>query len=106
MSKVVLYMSMSVDGFSTGPDDNGEQGLGVGRGRLHAWLADGGVDPASYRACDHHRGVPILVLTHTAHGEPAPGSARYGTDGIASCIAQAKAAAGVRHLRYRVRKEG
>jgi dihydrofolate reductase len=52
MSKVVLYMSMSVDGFITGPDDNKVHGLGVGGERLHAWLADGGVDPASYRPAD------------------------------------------------------
>lgn len=52
MSKVVLYMSMSVDGFITGPDDSKEHGLGVGGERLHAWLADGGVDPASYRPTD------------------------------------------------------
>jgi dihydrofolate reductase len=52
MSKVMLYMSMSVDGFITGPDDNKAHGLGVGGERLHAWLADGGVDPASYRPAD------------------------------------------------------
>jgi dihydrofolate reductase len=52
MSKVVLYMSMSVDGFITGPDDSEEHGLGVGGERLHAWLGDGGVDPASYRPGD------------------------------------------------------
>ena len=39
-------------------------------------------------------GVPIFVLTHAAPGEPAPGSARYVTDGIESCVAQAKAAGG------------
>ena len=52
MSKVVLDMSMSVDGFITGPDDSKEPGLGVGGGRLHAWSADGDVDPASYRQAD------------------------------------------------------
>jgi len=52
MSNVVLYMSMSVDGFIAGPDDSEEHGLGVGGERLHVWLADGGVDPASYRPTD------------------------------------------------------
>lgn len=129
MSKVVLYMSMSVDGFITGPDDSKEHGLGVGGERLHAWLADGGVDPASYRpadeagatvfdelmatgavitgrrtfefaggwAGDHHDGVPIFVLTHTVPPEPPPGSARYVID-VASCVDQAKAAAGDRDI--------
>ena len=49
MSKVVLYMSMSVDGFIAGPDDGPEHGLGVGGERLHDWLGDGGIDPSSYR---------------------------------------------------------
>jgi dihydrofolate reductase len=130
MSKVVLYMSMSVDGFIAGPDDSEERGLGVGGERLHAWLADGGVDPSSYRptddagasvfdemmatgaviagrrtfefaggwAGDHHDGVPIFVLTRAAPADPPPGSARYVTDGIAACVAQAKAAAGARDI--------
>jgi hypothetical protein len=38
MSKVVLDMSMSVDGFITGPDDGMEHGLGVNGERLHDWL--------------------------------------------------------------------
>jgi dihydrofolate reductase len=49
-------------------------------------------------AGDHHDGVPIFVLTHAAPDEPAPGSARYVTDGIESCVAQAKAAASGRDI--------
>jgi dihydrofolate reductase len=130
MSRIVLDMSMSVDGFITGPDDGTDRGLGVGGERLHAWLGEGGADPASYRPADeagatvfdemmatgavivgrrtfefaggwdgdHHDGVPIFVLTRTAPEEPAPGSARYVTDGIESCVAQAKAAAGGRDI--------
>jgi len=130
MSKVVLYMSMSVDGFITGPDDGMDNGLGVNGERLHDWLRAGGVDPRSHRpvdgpsatvfdelmatgaviagrrtfdiargwAGDHHDGVPIFVLTHAAPGEPAPGYARYVTEGIESCVAQAKAAAGGRDI--------
>ena len=52
MSKVVLDMSMSVDGFITGPDDGIGRGLGVNGGRLHDWLGDGGADPGSYRPTD------------------------------------------------------
>ena len=130
MSKIVLYMSMSVDGFITGPDDSLDHGLGVNGERLHGWLSAGGIDPGSYRPVDdvgrtvfdeamstgavivgrrtfehagrwdgdHHDGVPIFVLTHAAPGEPAPGSARYVTDGVESCVAQAKAAAGDRDI--------
>ena len=130
MSKVVLYMSMSVDGFIAGPDDGIDHGLGVGGERLHDWLGAGGSSTRSYRpddeagatvfdelmstgavivgrrtfeiaggwAGDHHDGVPIFVLTRAAPAEPAPGCARYVTDGIASCVAQAKAAAGDRDV--------
>src|ERR671911_22432 len=52
MSKVVLYMSMSLDGFIAGPDDGPDHGLGVNGERLHAWLRSGGVDPGSYRPVD------------------------------------------------------
>lgn len=41
MSNSVLYMSMSLDGFITGPDDGPDNGLGTGGERLHAWLFDG-----------------------------------------------------------------
>jgi hypothetical protein len=37
MSSSVLDMSMSLDGFITGPDDDPGQGLGRGGERLHAW---------------------------------------------------------------------
>jgi dihydrofolate reductase len=46
---VVLYMSMSVDGFIAGPDDDLDHGLGVGGEPLHAWLASGDGHPGSYR---------------------------------------------------------
>lgn len=129
MTKVVLHMSMSVDGFIAGPDDSAEHGLGLGGEVLHGWLADGGGDPGSYRpadeagatvfdellatgavitgrrtfafaggwAGDHHDGVPIFVLTHAPPAEPPPGSARYVTD-VATCVAEAKAAAGGRDV--------
>jgi hypothetical protein len=42
MSSSVLYISVSLDGFITGPDDDVGQGLGSGGERLHDWLGDGG----------------------------------------------------------------
>ncbi len=47
---------------------------------------------------DHHDGVPVFVLTHAAPAEPAPGHARWVTDGVESCVAQARAAAGGRDI--------
>jgi dihydrofolate reductase len=102
MSATVLYMSMSLDGFITGPNDDRGNGLGVDGHRLHDWLADG-TDPASHRPSgvsgevfdelmatgavvvgrrtfeiaggwsgDHHDGVPIFVLTRRSPDGGAP----------------------------------
>ena len=49
MANLVLDMSMSLDGFIAGPDDNASQGLGRDGERLHAWLAEGSGDPRTYR---------------------------------------------------------
>jgi dihydrofolate reductase len=50
MSKSVLYMSMSLDGFITGPDDGPGQGLGAGGEVLHGWLGEGGGEgPSAFR---------------------------------------------------------
>ena len=38
MSKVVVDMSMSLDGFVTGPNVSVEHPMGKGGGRLHEWL--------------------------------------------------------------------
>jgi dihydrofolate reductase len=38
MSKTVLYMSMSVDGFIAGPNESPENGLGDDGLRLHEWF--------------------------------------------------------------------
>ena len=54
MSRSVLYMSMSLDGFITGPDDGPDNGLGTGGERLHEWLFDGDQE---VRGSD---GLPII----------------------------------------------
>ena len=41
MSSTVLYMSMSLDGFITGPNVSPDNGLGDGGARLHAWVFPG-----------------------------------------------------------------
>jgi dihydrofolate reductase len=40
MARIVADISMSLDGFVTGPDPGPEQGLGVGGEALHAWALD------------------------------------------------------------------
>ncbi|HEY9411193.1 MAG TPA: dihydrofolate reductase family protein [Jiangellaceae bacterium] len=101
MSASVLYMSMSLDGFIAGPDDDHDNGLGVDGQRLHAWLGDGGDNVHDYRPSGvsgevfdevmdtgavlvgrrtfdlaggwdgDHHGVPIFVLTRREPGADA-----------------------------------
>jgi dihydrofolate reductase len=47
---------------------------------------------------DHHDGVQIFALTRTVPGEERWNNVHYVTDGIESCVAQAKAAAGDRSV--------
>lgn len=115
-----LYMSMSLDGFVTGPDDGMESPLGRDGGRLFNWLDDRMSDGPSgqvFREAmstgavisgrrtfelagrwqgDHHDGVPIFVLTHHVDDDDVPpGSAQFVTD-VEDCAAKARAAAGDR----------
>jgi dihydrofolate reductase len=124
MSKSVLYMSMSLDGFITGPDDAAGQGLGAGGERLHDWLGDGRGGVSGYRPegpsgeifdelmatgavvvgrrtfdiAGHwngdHHGVPIFVPTRGAPPAPQSSWVNYVTDGVESAMRQAKEAAG------------
>ncbi|WP_244931036.1 dihydrofolate reductase family protein [Nocardioides sp. W7] len=41
MGKVIASITVSVDGYVTGPDDRPGQGLGVGGERLHYWVMGG-----------------------------------------------------------------
>ena len=130
MSASVLYMSMSLDGYIAGPNDEPGNPGGDGFDRLHEWITtpDGEygrpsgpagelfdewdaagavlagrrtVEQVDHWGGDHHgRGVPIFVPSHRP---PGPSVANYPlvtyvTDGIASAMAQAKAAAGDRNV--------
>ena len=127
MSSSVLYMSMSLDGYIAGPNDEPGNPGGDGFARLHEWLAtaDESGRPAgpagevydemvttgavlvgrrTAEQVDHysgnHHGVPIVVVSHRP---PPPSvasypSVTYVTGGIVAAMAQAKAAAGNRDV--------
>lgn len=51
MGRLVLYMSMSLDGFIAGPGDEKDNPFGTGGHRLHEWLGDG-EGPNGFRPAD------------------------------------------------------
>jgi dihydrofolate reductase len=135
MSESVLYMSMSLDGYIAGPNDEPGNPGGDEFMRLHDWYGFGpdGPDPSGLESgqksglgqnyldeinatgavlagrrtveqVDHwngdHHGVPIFVPSHRPPGPSVANypSVTYVADGIASAMAQAKAAAGDRNV--------
>jgi dihydrofolate reductase len=117
MALIRLDMTMSLDGYVTGPQDSLEDPMGLGGFRLFNWLdlrdepgpsgqvaSEGRAtravvagrrtyEHAGHWQGDHHDGVPIFILTHDVPDEPPPGSVRFVTD-ARECAAQARAAAG------------
>ncbi|TDD12081.1 dihydrofolate reductase [Nonomuraea deserti] len=119
MTKSVLYMSMSLDGFITGPGN----GLGIGGLRLHEWLGEPVSDPPYFdppglsgqvfgelmatgavvvgrktfeyagRWHGDHHGVPIFVPTRGVPPAPRSGWVHYVPD-VATAMREAKAASG------------
>ncbi len=126
MSLVTFDISMSLDGFVTGPDVSMEFAMGMGGERLHEWMfndspnqvdtqvqneifARTGAVILGRRTFDlglQHWGdtpfpAPSFVITHRPH-EPLPqksASFVFVTDGIESALAQARAAAGDKGIR-------
>jgi dihydrofolate reductase len=135
MPTSVLYMSMSLDGYIAGPNDEVDNPGGDGFSRLHEWYGFGpnGPDPSHFESIhksgtgqhflneenatgavlagrrtveqvDHwkgnHHGVPIFVPSDRPPSMSATNYplVTYVSDGIASAMAQAKAAAGDRNV--------
>ncbi|HEX3792246.1 MAG TPA: dihydrofolate reductase family protein [Pseudonocardiaceae bacterium] len=127
MTTVVSHMSMSLDGFVTGPNASPDQPLGAGGRRLHDWL----FDQATERDAEMHRAMieatgatvmgrrsydqaagdrgwgdggplgrtPCFVLSHSVPERiSAPAVFTFVSDGIASAIDQAGKVAGDREV--------
>jgi dihydrofolate reductase len=128
VSASVLYMSMSLDGYIAGPNDEPGNPGGDGFDRLHEWFVtpEGEIvrpsGPAAELFDEMYATGAVLVGRRTAeqidhwggdqhgvsifvpsHRPPGPSVANYPlvtyvSDGIASAMAQAKAAAGERNV--------
>lgn len=123
MGKVVIDMSMSLDGYIAAPNDVPGQGLGEDGMRLHNWAFD---DPSVFemvygkvteetgavimgrRSYDNSiqewggKGpigdVPCFVITHRPFDVADPAVFTLVPDGIESALAQARGAAGDKQI--------
>jgi dihydrofolate reductase len=123
VASVEVDISMSVDGFITGPSTDDFPGLGQGGEILHAWVhqdpdrgallddalfATAGAVVTSRKIYEGTGGwgedgfyrMPVFVLTHRPHDQVLKGDTTFTfvTDGIDSAIRQARAAAGEKNV--------
>jgi dihydrofolate reductase len=122
MAQVICDMSMSLDGYVTGPNDSRENPFGDGAGMLHDWISAAATDQdrallqqmlddlgaivMGRRSFDKNEGdggwgdggpigdTPCFVVTHHEPATSHPSVYTFVTDGVASAIEQARAAAG------------
>ena len=122
MGRVVLDVSMSLDGFTAGPNVREAEPMGDGGERLHAWMAgkgpDGEIDVGLRREVDATvgaavigrrtfdlgvgpwggtpwPGVPSFVVTHRARQDLLGNNGgTFAFDGLQAAVRRAKQAAG------------
>lgn len=122
MTRVICDMSMSLDGYVTGPNDSRENPFGDGAETLHDWIFDAATDEdrallqevldgagaivMGRTSFDKNEGdggwgdggplgdIPCFVVTHHEPTQAHPPIYTFVTDGVASAIEQAKEVAG------------
>jgi len=126
MTSVICDMSVSLDGYVTGPHDSRENPFGDGAGMLHDWIFAAATDEdrallqtmldgagavvmgrKSFNKNEGDGGwgdggpvgdVPCFVVTHTRPAGSYPPVFTFVTDGVPSAIKQAKNAAGAKDV--------
>lgn len=122
MALVICDMSISLDGYVTGPNDSRSNPFGDGAGMLHDWLSKASTDEdrallqemvdgcgavvmgrKSFNKNEGDGGwgdggpvgdIPCFVVTHNKPTESYPPVYTFVTDGVASAISQAADVAG------------
>ena len=122
MALVICDMSISLDGYVTGPNDGRQNPLGDGGAVLHDWIGDAATDKdramlqemidgcgavvMGRKSFDQTEGeggwgdggpvgdIPCFVVTHNKPTASYPPVFTFVTDGVASAIEQAKQVAG------------
>src|SRR6195952_6166706 len=116
MARVICDMSMSLDGYVTGPNDTRENPFGDGAGMLHDWIFDAATDEdrtilremldsigavvMGRRSFDKNEGdggwgdggpagdIPCFVVTHQPPARAHPSVFTFVTDGVRRAIKQ------------------
>jgi len=122
MGKIICDMSVSLDGYVTGPNDSRENPFGDGAQDLHAWLRPTASDEdravlegiigtvgaivMGRKSFEKNEGdggwgeagpmgdVPVFVLTHRPPTQSYPPVFTFVSDGVADAIKQAQQVAG------------
>jgi len=122
MTRVICDMSMSLDGYVTGPNDSRENPFGDGAEMLHDWIFDAATDEdravlqdtldnvgaivMGRTLFDKNEGdggwgdsgplgdIPCFVVTHRLPTRTYPSIYTFVTDAVATAIEQAKQTAG------------
>src|SRR5882757_4990921 len=122
MALVICDMSISLDGYVTGPNDSRENPFGDGAGMLHDWMFTAATDDdramlqemvdgvgavvMGRKSFEKNEGdggwgdggpvgdVPCFVVTHHQPTTSYPAVYTFVTDGVAVAIEQAKSVAG------------
>jgi len=122
MALVICDMSISLDGYVTGPNDSRENPFGDGAGMLHDWMSSTATDEdrallqeilggfgavvMGRKSFDKNEGdggwgdggplgdTPCFVVTHNKPAASYPSVFTFVTDGVVGAIEQAKRAAG------------
>ena len=122
MALVICDMSISLDGYVTGPNDSRENPYGDGAGMLHDWIFDAATDDdrailqeaidgcgavvMGRKSFEKNEGdggwgdrgplgdTPCFVVTHNRPTRSYPSVFTFVTDGVVSAIEQGKRAAG------------
>ncbi|MGH2512847.1 MAG: dihydrofolate reductase family protein, partial [Candidatus Limnocylindrales bacterium] len=118
MSMIVVDVSMSLDGFISGPNVRAEEPMGEGGEGLHTWMAAAETDPAVARELvtgvgaslvGRHTfelglrpwggtpwpGTPSFVVTHRPRPDlPGDNGGTFAFDGLAAAVSRATQAAG------------
>ncbi|HVX42259.1 MAG TPA: dihydrofolate reductase family protein [Mycobacteriales bacterium] len=122
MSRIVLDVSVSLDGFTSGPNVRAEEPMGDGGEKLHEWMAAAETDPAvagelatnvGAALVGRHTfelglrpwggtpwpGVPSFVVTHRSRPDLRAGNGgTFAFDGLEAAATRARQAAGDRDV--------